>query len=208
MTIPNLGGVIKAEDVFEKGSGSYTASYVAWAKTSQLLRDHAPGWYFHLAAKDGNYVWEAPDGTGYLMGYFAVDREHREAHGNMPLFPFPIMDNRNNPIPCEKISARAFTDSHRRALCACAAFTFGLAYELWAKEEIESLGAEPVKPVKPVKPVETPKTQPVKSDLKAMFLTKLKDPKTDNQKIIAMAEARHKEGKLSKDDLTEIKLAA
>ena len=29
-----------------------------------------------------------------------------------------------------------------------------------------------------------------------------------NQKIVAMAEARHKEGKLSKDDLTEIKLAA
>ena len=204
MTFPNLGGVIKAEDVFEKGSGSYTASYVAWAKTSQLLRDHAPGWYFHLAAKDGNYVWEAPDGTGYLMCYFAVDREHREVHGNMPLFPFPIMDNRNNPIPCEKISARVFTDSHRRALCACAAFTFGLAYELWAKEEIESLGAKPVKPV--IK--EKPKTEPVKSDLKAMFLTKLKDPKTDSKKIIAMAEQRHKDGKLSKDDLTEIKLAA
>ena len=53
-----------------------------------------------------------------------------------------------------------------------------------------------------------PKTEPIKSDLKAMFLTKLKDPKSDNQKIIAMAEQRHKDGKLSKDDLTEIKLAA
>ena len=65
-------------------------------------------------------------------------------------------------------------------------------------------------PEQPVKPVikETPKTQPVKSDLKAVFLSKLKDPKSDNQKIIAMAEARHKDGKLSKDDLTEIKLAA
>ena len=199
MTFPNLGGVIKAEDVFEKGSGSYTASYVAWAKTSQLLRDHAPGWGFYLAAKNEEYVWQAPDGSGYLMCFFE-DGEQRT-----PLFPFPIMDNRNNPISCEKISARAFTDSHRRALCACAAFTFGLAYELWAKEEIESLGATPVKPVKSV---ETPKTQPVKSDLKAMFLTKLKDPKTDNQKIVAMAEERHKEGKLSKDDLTEIKLVS
>jgi len=198
MTFPNLGGVIKAEDVFEKGSGSYTASYVAWAKTSQLLRDHAPEWGFYLAAKNEEYVWQAPDGSGYLMCFFEKGEQRT------PLFPFPIMDNRNNPMPCEKISARAFTDSHRRALCACAAFTFGLAYELWAKEEIESLGATPVKPI--IK--ETPKTQPVKSDLKAMFLTKLKDPKTDNQKIIAMAEARHKDGKLSKDDLTEIKLAA
>ena len=65
-------------------------------------------------------------------------------------------------------------------------------------------------PEQPVKPVikETPKTQPVKSDLKTVFLSKLKDPKTDSKKVIAHAEARHKEGKLSKDDLTEIKLAA
>jgi len=197
MTIPNLGGVIKAEDVFEKGSGSYTASYVAWAKTSQLLRDHAPGWGFHLEPKNEEYVWKAPDGSGYLMCYFRSNEEETRTS----LFPFPIMDNRNNPIQCEKISARVFTDSHRRALCACAAFTFGLAYELWAKEEIESLGATPVKPVTKAK------TEPVKSDLKTVFLKKLKDPDSDSKKIIAMAEQRHKEGQLSKDDLTEIKLA-
>jgi len=194
MTIPNLGGVIKAEDVFEKGSGSYTASYVAWAKTSQLLRDHAPGWGFHLEPKNEEYVWKAPDGSGYLMCYFRSNEEETRTS----LFPFPIMDNRNNPIQCEKISARALTDSHRRALCACAAFTFGLAYELWAKEEIESLG---------VTPVTKAKTEPVKSDLKTVFLKKLKDPDSDSEKIIAMAEQRHKEGQLSKDDLTEIKLA-
>ena len=193
MTIPNLGGVIKAEDVFDKGSGSYTASYVAWAKTSQLLRDNAPGWGFYLAAKNEEYVWKAPDGSGYLMCFFENGEQRT------PLFPFPIMDNRNNPIQCEKISARTFTDSHRRALCACAAFAFGLAYELWAKEEIESLGATPVTKAK---------TEPVKSDLKTVFLKKLKDPDSDSEKIIAMAEQRHKEGQLSKDDLTEIKLAA
>ena len=70
----------------------------------------------------------------------------------------------------------------------------------------EELPAQPVKAV--IK--ETAKTQPIKSDLKAMFLTKLKDPKEDNQrsKIIGMAEQRHKDGKLSKEDLTEIKSAA
>ena len=193
MTIPNLGGVIKAEDVFDKGSGSYTASYVAWAKTSQLLRDNAPGWGFYLAAKNEEYVWKAPDGSGYLMCFFENGEQRT------PLFPFPILDNRNNPIQCEKISARTFTDSHRRALCACAAFAFGLAYELWAKEEIESLGATPVTKAK---------TEPVKSDLKTVFLKKLKDPDSDSEKIIAMAEQRHKEGQLSKDALTEIKLAA
>tara|TARA_R100000781_G_scaffold2136_2_gene3564 strand:+ start:646 stop:1227 length:582 start_codon:yes stop_codon:yes gene_type:complete len=58
-----------------------------------------------------------------------------------------------------------------------------------------------------VKPVTKAKTEPVKSDLKTVFLKKLKDPDSDSEKIIAMAEQRHKEGQLSKDDLTEIKLA-
>ena len=106
-----------------------------WARTSQYLREHAPGWGFYLAAKDGEYVWKSPDGSGYLMCYFALFHENGEER--TPLFPYPIMDNRNNPIPLERISARDVTESHRRGLCACAAFVFGLAYELWARIEIE-----------------------------------------------------------------------
>ena len=67
MTIPNLAGVIKKDDIYQKGGGAFKASYVAWAKTSQLLREHAEGWFFYLAAKNEEYVWSAPDGTGYLM---------------------------------------------------------------------------------------------------------------------------------------------
>ena len=56
------------------------------------------------------------------------------------------------------------------------------------------------------------KTEPVKANLKAVFLTKLKGPdcetKADKDKLIALAVQRHEEGKLSKDDLTEIKLSA
>jgi len=170
MTIPNLAGVIKKDDIYQKGGGSFKASYVAWAKTSQLLREHAPGWSFHLSAKDGNYVWEAPDGTGYLMCYFAVSREHREKHGNMPLFPFPIMDNRNMPVKLEKISSRILTDSHRRALCACAAFTFGLAYELWADEEVLEAGAQPEKP----KPKASNTPPPNDGSLKKTFASAIK----------------------------------
>ena len=206
MTIPNLAGVIKKDDIYQKGGGSFKASYVAWAKTSQLLREHAPGWSFHLAAKDGNYVWEAPDGTGYLMCYFAVDREHREKHGNMPLFPFPIMDNRNMPVKLEKISSRIFTDSHRRALCACAAFTFGLAYELWADEEVLEAGAQPENP----KP-KTTNTPPPKDDgsLKKTFLAFVK-----NAKSVAKLDeyerkllARYEKGDITEDDKDEIQAA-
>ena len=144
MKIPNLAGVIKKSDVHQKGGGSFKANYVAWAKTSQLLREHAPGWQFHLEMSAQGYVHLAPDGTGYLLCGFTNPEGHATSK-----FPFPIMDNRNMPIPGERISARAITDSHRRALCAAAAFHFGLAYELWADEEIEASGNPPpsAKPV-------------------------------------------------------------
>jgi hypothetical protein len=48
------------------------------------------------------------------------------------------MDHKNNAIPLDKITARDVTDTHRRGVCMAAAFTFGLAYELWAKIALES----------------------------------------------------------------------
>jgi len=80
-----------------------------------------------------NAVWKAPDGSGYLMCYFTDPNG-----GETGLFPYAIMDNRNNPIKIDRISARDVSDSHRRALAACAAFTFSLGYELWAFNEVAS----------------------------------------------------------------------
>jgi hypothetical protein len=137
MTYPNLAGIITKDDVYTKGTGSYAASYVAWAKIANHLHTHAPGWEFHLKpAQDGTHLWKAPDGTGYLIGYFTGPEDQATAD-----FPFPVMDNRNNPVQLDKISARALTDAHRRALCACAAFSLSLGYELWAKEEVAEAGS-------------------------------------------------------------------
>ena len=137
MTYPNLAGVITKDDVYTKGTGSYAASYVAWAKIANHLHTHAPGWEFHLKPnQDGRHIWQAPDGTGYLIGYFTGPEDQATAD-----FPFPVMDNRNNPVQLDKISARALTDAHRRALCACAAFSLSLGYELWAKEEVAEAGS-------------------------------------------------------------------
>lgn len=137
MTYPNLAGVITKDDVYSKGTGSYAASYVAWARIANHLHTHAPGWEFHLKPnQDGRHIWQAPDGTGYLIGYFTGPEDQATAD-----FPFPVMDNRNNPVQVDKISARALTDAHRRALCACAAYTLSLGYELWAKEEVAEAGA-------------------------------------------------------------------
>jgi len=138
-SIPDLSGLISKEDLHKKGS---FATYMNWARTTQYLREHAPGWDFYLEPKNEEYVWAAPNGTGYLMCFF------QNGERKTPLFPFPIMDNRNNPLPLEKISARDVSDSHRRGLCACAAFVFGLAYELWARIEIEEAEKADVAPAK------------------------------------------------------------
>jgi len=138
-SIPDLSGLISKEDLHKKGS---FATYMNWARTTQYLREHAPNWEFHLESKNEEYVWPSPDGSGYLMCFF------QNGEKKTPLFPFPIMDNRNNPLPLEKISARDVSDSHRRGLCACAAFVFGLAYELWARIEIEEAEKADVVPAK------------------------------------------------------------
>jgi hypothetical protein len=137
MTFPNLAGIIKKDDVYKKGNGSYSASYVAWARIAQLLHEHAPSVDFHLEpTSDGQIVHKAPDSTGYILCYFTdVDGKQTSR------FPFPCMDHRNNPIPFDKISARVLTDTHRRGLCAAAAFHFSLGSELWAKQELEDAGA-------------------------------------------------------------------
>jgi hypothetical protein len=150
--IPNLAGVITKADVDTKGTGSYAASYVNWAKVAHLLHEHAPGWDFHLRpALDGNLLHQAPDGTAFVVGEFIGPEDERLAS-----FPFPCMDNRNNPIQLEKVSARILTDTHRRAMCACAAFSFGLAYELWAKDPVEDPHREEQAPKAAAKPASKP----------------------------------------------------
>lgn len=141
---PQLGGVISPDDISTKGSGSYAADYVNWAKIAHLLHVHAPGWQFTLsAAPDGGHVWRAPDGSGYVVGYFANGDQVT------PDFPQACMDNRNNPIPFERITARTLTDTHRRCLCTAAAFAFGLGYELWARVEVENPMREEAAPAVP-----------------------------------------------------------
>jgi len=133
-TLPNLAGVIKTSDIYKK----MKFDYVAWAKTAQILREHAPGWQFCLDQSSSenelsSYVFKAPDGSGFLMGYF----QHIDTGLKTTLFPFAITDNANRPITLDNVSCVNFQNSHRRCLCACACFAFGLAYELWAQIEID-----------------------------------------------------------------------
>ena len=184
-TLPNLAGVIKTTDIYKK----MKFDYVAWAKTAQILREHAPGWQFCLDKSSveeeiSSYIFKAPDGTGFLMGYF----ENIDTAIKTALFPFAITDNANRPIPLDKISSVHFQNSHRRCLCACACFTFGLAYELWAQIEIDEAkqsppppkvgtSETPTRPNQQLAPVsEKAKTDPpISRDAKAILLEKLQN---------------------------------
>lgn len=132
--IPNLAGVATKNLVETIGAGSFKASYINWARTFNLLHEHAPGWCLEvLDAPDGGQVFRAPGNGGYLMLRFV----HVDGTA-LPAVPQAIMDNRNQPIAFDKISARDVTDTHRRGGCMAAAMTFGLAHELWAKMPLES----------------------------------------------------------------------
>ena len=72
---PDLDGVITTADVDSKGTGKFSAQYINHMKVSQLLRKHAPGWQFELrTTTDENaretHVFRAPDGSGYVVGFF------------------------------------------------------------------------------------------------------------------------------------------
>jgi|TARA_Y100000052_G_C2947091_1_gene84588 hypothetical protein len=141
LPFPNLGDVITTDDVSQKGSGSYKADYVNWCRTMHLLHVHAPGWQFALAtAPGGGHIWKAPNGSGYVVGYF-INSEGKTT----PHFPQAVMGYKNESVLFENIHARDVTDTHRRCLCTAAAAHFGLAWQLWAREEVE----DPMRPEKP-----------------------------------------------------------
>ena len=99
-----------------------------------LLRTHAQGWLVdYVPAEDGSLLHRAPVGA-----YLLIRFQHMESGTTTPALPQAVMDNRNNAIPFDKITARDVTDTQRRGMCMAAAMHFGLAYELWAKLPMES----------------------------------------------------------------------
>ena len=131
--LPNLAGVATKDLVETIGSGRFSASYINWSRTMNLLRQNAPGWMVdYEPAADGQLLHKAPVG-GYLMIRF------RHVDGTVtPALPQAVMDVRNAAIAFDKITARDISDTQRRGMCMAAAMTFGLAYELWAKIALES----------------------------------------------------------------------
>lgn len=133
MELPNLKGIATNDLVEAIGTGKYSATYINWSRTMQLLRDHAPGWLPEIVpSTSGSVLWESPVGC-YLMLRF----QHISGYVT-PMVPQAIMDYKNNSIPLAKITSRDITDTERRGSCLLASKQFGLAYELWAKMPLEN----------------------------------------------------------------------
>ena len=193
MERPILDNIIKPEDVYEKAG----RKYCKWARIAFYLNKHAKGWNFQLKLPPESptspsffdAVWKAPDGSGYLMCYFTDPNG-----GETGLFPYAIMDNRNNPIKIDRISARDVSDSHRRALAACAAFTFSLGYELWAFNEVASANETE----RPHKSRQAAPPQNVFIAAKAAI-----EKETDYERLLSHEsnlEVRYTQGKITQDE--------
>jgi hypothetical protein len=134
MTLPNLAGVASKDLVEKIGSGKFSAAYINWSRTMNLLRQHAPGWLVdYVPAEDGSLLHRAPVGA-----YLLIRFQNMETGAVTPALPQAVMDHRNKSIPFDKIEARDVTDTQRRGMCMAAAMHFGLAYELWAKMPMEN----------------------------------------------------------------------
>jgi len=128
--IPNLGGLITEDDLYYKGK----VPYCSWAKTAQRIRVNAPNWFFALKPDSNEQiVWMAPDNTGYIMGYF----QNVETGIKLPLYVYSISNNYQKGIKYDQISTTDIQKAHRRCLCACACYSFGDAFELWAGLEVK-----------------------------------------------------------------------
>ena len=139
MTLPNLAGVATKDLVEKIGSGKFSAAYINWSRTMNLLRENAPGWLVdYVPAEDGGLLHRAPVGA-----YLLIRFQNLETGAVTPALPQAVMDHRNNAIPYDKITARDITDTQRRGMCMASAMHFGLAYELWAKLPLESGYASP-----------------------------------------------------------------
>ena len=165
--IPNLAGVATQDLVEQIGTGRFTASYINWSRSMHLLRQNAPGWLAECVyGPEGSILHRAPVGAYLLIRFRHIDGTCT------PEVPQAVMDNRNAAIPYDKITARDITDTQRRGTCLAAAFTFGLAYELWAKITLESgYGEVADKEVSlPSRPPELPKETSAKAATEQKFV--------------------------------------
>ena len=131
MEIPNLSGFADPQNVSKKGTGSFSASYINWARSLHDIRENAPGWMPELVENiHGEEVHPAPDGSAYLVIRF------RHIDGTKTTgIPHAIMDHKMKPVKGDLVNARDVADSFVRGACKAAAALFGYGWQMWSKDD-------------------------------------------------------------------------
>jgi len=208
MALPNLAGVATADLVENIQAGNFSAPYINWSRTMQLLRENAPGWMPELLPSASGFVHEVAGG-GFLMIFF----RHMGTGQKTPPVPQAIMDNRNNSVPIGKINSRHVSDTHRRGLCMAAALTFGLAYELAAKMPMETGYADnkpvaaPARQAAQAGPQKSASRAPVRQQSQPAKVEKRKNPEPfkpmDPAKVQLIKNLAHEAGVTDEQILSE-----
>lgn len=131
MDIPNLSGFADPQNVSKKGTGSFSASYINWARSLHDIRENAPGWMPEMVENiHGEEVHPAPDGSAYLVIRF------RHIDGTKTTgIPHAIMDHKMKPVKGDLVNARDVADSFVRGACKAAAALFGYGWQMWSKDD-------------------------------------------------------------------------
>jgi hypothetical protein len=131
MDIPNLSGFADPQNVSKKGTGSFSASYINWARSLHDIRENAPGWMPEMVENiHGEEVHPAPDGSAYLVIRF------RHIDGTKTTgIPHAIMDHKMKPVKGDLVGARDVADSFVRGACKAAAALFGYGWQMWSKDD-------------------------------------------------------------------------
>ena len=131
MDIPNLSGFADPQNVSKKGTGSFSASYINWARSLHDIRENANGWMPEMVENiHGEEVHPAPDGSAYLVIRF------RHVDGTKTTgIPHAIMDHKMKPVKGNLVGARDVADSFVRGACKAAAALFGYGWQMWSKDD-------------------------------------------------------------------------
>jgi hypothetical protein len=158
MKKPNLKGLIKADQVKTIGSGNYAQDYVPWSVIQALVNEYCPGWTLVINKTEDGQILHRVGNTGYVSVCYQFEDGSKDVEWIQS-----VMDNRHKPVAWDKIDSRAVTDTHRRALVACAAATFNLGIELWTRETLDD-GYQEVASATPTAPQASSASVPVMAE--------------------------------------------
>ena len=139
MPVPYLGGELKKGETEKKGR----FDYAAWAVICNKLNSENERWQPGIRFNPDGLPYHICGNTAAVLIYFKEYETGRET----PDWFYPITDNKNNPIPLDKLTCWDINNGHKRGICSASAGFFSLGYEIWAKKELEEMEVETSNPV-------------------------------------------------------------